>query len=69
MRAPEHRTGAGDVIDGEAHTVEVDVAELQALIAAVETTEAEIPPTEASAQAIRNLRVARNGGRSSHAAG
>ncbi len=31
-----------DVVDGEAHTVEIDVAELKALIAAAETAEAEL---------------------------
>ena len=54
-----------EVVEGEAHTVEIEVAELKALIAAAETAEAAIAQTEASAQATRNLRVANGGGRSS----
>jgi hypothetical protein len=42
--APAHRIelvpGADDVIEGEAHTVEINVTELKALIAAAETAEA-----------------------------
>lgn len=51
---------AAQIIDGEAHTVEIDLAELKALIAAVETTEAEAAPY-AAAQDIRIRRVARDG--------
>jgi hypothetical protein len=65
---PEPELTDADVVDGEAHTVEIEVAALKALIAAAETTEAEMPPTDASTQAARNLRVAHGGARSSEAA-
>jgi hypothetical protein len=70
LPSPEH----ADVIEGEAHTVEIDVAELKALIAAAETTEAEIAHVDpagadTAALATRNLRVAQGGGRASEAAG
>jgi hypothetical protein len=55
------------VIDGEAHTVEIDVAELEALIAAVETTKTESAPDDAPGPATHTFRVARGGGRSSDA--
>lgn len=45
-----------DVIEGEAHTVEIDVAELKALIAAAERSSAVTPP-EPRGEAIRILRV------------
>ena len=35
-----------EVVEGEAHTVEIDVAELKALIAAAETAEAELGRTQ-----------------------
>jgi hypothetical protein len=47
-----------EVIEGEAHTVEIDVAQLKTLIAAVETTTNGTKPPEATADAIRILRVA-----------
>jgi hypothetical protein len=56
-----------EVVEGEAHTVEIEVAELKALIAAAETAEAEIAHTEAWARAARNLRVADGGGRAAEA--
>ena len=56
-----------DVVEGEAHTVEIEVRELKALIAAVESAEPGSAQTEASARAKRSLRVA-DGGRSSEAA-
>jgi hypothetical protein len=56
-----------EVIDGEAHTVEIEVAELKALLAAVESKEAGIAPPEAAADAIRILRVAADGGDSAEA--
>jgi hypothetical protein len=55
---PEH------IIEGEAHTIEIEVAELEALIAAAETGTA---GTDAPA-AGHNLRVAATGARSSHQA-
>jgi hypothetical protein len=58
-----------ETIDGEAHTVEIDLAELEALIAAVETAKGQIAHTGAAPVATRNLRVAQDGGRSSEAAG
>jgi hypothetical protein len=49
------------IIEGEAHTIEIEVAELEALIAAAETgaAGADAPPT------AQNLRVAASGARSS----
>jgi hypothetical protein len=62
-----------EVIEGEAHTVEIEVAELKALIAAAEAAEttetAEPTHAEASEHAARILRVAHGGGRSSDTAG
>jgi hypothetical protein len=46
-----------DVIEGVAHTVEIDVAELKALIAAVETAEARPTPPDAQQPDIRVRRV------------
>jgi hypothetical protein len=63
VRAPQLESDDPEVLDGEAHTVEIDVAELKALIAAVETAEAEAASPAASpeaAAATRNLRVAQN---------
>ena len=45
-------------IDGEAHTVELDLAELKALIGAAESTQTGLVPTDASAQDIRIRRIA-----------
>jgi uncharacterized tellurite resistance protein B-like protein len=45
-------------IEGEAHTVEIEVAQLEALIAAAETRDAETAQTDATAQARRSLRIA-----------
>jgi hypothetical protein len=56
-----------EVVEGEAHTVEIEVADLKALIAAVETEESDIAQTEPLAQAKRNLRVAESDGRSAEA--
>jgi hypothetical protein len=61
--AAEH----ADVIDGEAHTVEIEVAELEALIAAVETTGGEITRTGVSARVARDFRSARGSAGSSEA--
>jgi hypothetical protein len=47
-----------DVVEGEAHTVEIEVAELKALIAAAETAEIPTPPSEEAVRAARNLRAA-----------
>lgn len=49
LPAPRVRDEAGEVIDGEAHTVEIDVADLRALLAAVETAEAAAATGEAAA--------------------
>jgi hypothetical protein len=65
---PELDLEAAQIIDGEAHTVEIDVAELKALIEAVKTREAEAAPY-APAQDIRIRRMAGDGPRSSDAAG
>jgi hypothetical protein len=65
--APEREPGDAEIIEGEAHTVEIDVGELKALIAAAQLTEAERAtlPDEAAADAIRILRVANGGARAS----
>jgi len=60
-RAADPEPEDAEVVEGEAHTVEVDVADLKALIAAAEIEEAEIGQPEPSAQAKRNLRVAHGG--------
>ena len=68
-RAVERESDGQEIIEGEAHTVEIDLAELKALISAAELTEAGTAPTDAAARATRNLRVAHGGGaRSSDAA-
>jgi len=56
-----------EVVEGEAHTVEIEVGALNALIAAAEGTQADTAQTDPSAQAKRNLRVADSGGRSPEA--
>jgi hypothetical protein len=48
-----------DVVEGEAHTVEIEVAELKALIAAAGTAEIATAPAEEVLHAERNLRAAR----------
>jgi hypothetical protein len=63
VRAPQLESDDPEVLDGEAHTVEIDVAELKALIAAAETAEAETAPADIAPEAAtttRNLRVAQN---------
>jgi hypothetical protein len=67
-RTHELEPEPAQIIDGEAHTVEIDVAELKALIAAAQTTEAETAPY-APAQDIRIRRVAYDATRSPDAAG
>jgi hypothetical protein len=61
VRSTEPEPEDAQIIDGEAHTVEIEVAELEALIAAVHTTEAENAQPGGSRPGIRDLRVARNG--------
>jgi hypothetical protein len=51
--APESDTGSSDVIEGEAHTVEINVGELKALIAAAEAADAPSDPI------VRDIRVRR----------
>ena len=46
-----------DFIDGEAHTIEIDVAELKALIAAAESADAPPATTEAATRDIRIRRA------------
>ncbi|MDQ6806006.1 MAG: hypothetical protein M3065_13810 [Actinomycetota bacterium] len=67
--ASEPEPEDAEVVEGEAHTVEIEVAELKALIAAAETAEAEAAQSEVSAQATRILRVAHGSSRSSDTAG
>ena len=47
-----------DVVEGEAHTVEIEVAELRALIAAAGTAEMPASPAEEAVHGARNLRAA-----------
>jgi hypothetical protein len=62
--APEAVTTADGVIEGEAHTVEIDVAELKALIAAAEAQESGTDPQgEADIQDIRIRRIEHSGPR------
>jgi hypothetical protein len=49
------------IVDGEAHTIEIDVAELKALIAAAESAEAPAAPGDAAPQEIRIRRAAHDG--------
>lgn len=65
----EHRSAPEptQVIDGEAHTVEVDVAELKALIAAAEAHDVGVDAVEASPQDIHIRRVASDAARASEA--
>ncbi len=44
--APGFEPEDAEVVEGEAHTVEIDLAELKALIAAAETAEAELARTQ-----------------------
>ena len=57
-----------DVIDGHAHTVEIEVAELEALIAAAEAQEGSGGGTNGTAAPRDRLRVAYGGGRRGDAA-
>ena len=52
---PPEALGRAEVIEGEAHTVEIDVGELRALIAAAEAGDASVDPV---VQDIRIRRVA-----------
>jgi hypothetical protein len=56
--APETRPEAEDVIEGEAHTVEIDVEELRALIAAAEAADRPQTPTIHALGARRPRRAA-----------
>lgn len=66
--AEPHAAGPDEVIEGVAHTVEIDVAELKALIAAVESAEAQTAPPDAAGPDIRVHRMAQGGERPSEAA-
>jgi hypothetical protein len=63
LAAPE----VSDIIEGEAHTVEIDVAELKALIAAAESAEAPSAPNDAVLQEIRIRRAAQGAAHASDA--
>jgi hypothetical protein len=58
---PQPTAPDAGMIEGEAHTVEIDLAELEALIAAAETADAESPHTDASMRAVHKLQAARAG--------
>jgi hypothetical protein len=63
IAAPSHERPSRpepEIIDGTAHTVELELAELEALIVAAETPEAQTAAT-ASTRAVQKLRVARGG--------
>jgi hypothetical protein len=64
--APEPATGSADVIDGEAHTVEINVGELKALIAAAEAADA---PSDPIVRDIRVRRLSDDGDRTPRPAG
>jgi hypothetical protein len=51
------------IIEAEAHTVEIDLAELEALIAAAETAETQGVRTDAPTRAVHKLHAARGGER------
>jgi hypothetical protein len=55
-----------EIIEATAHTVELELAELEALIVAAETPETQTAGT-ASTRAVQKLRVARSGEQSSEA--
>jgi hypothetical protein len=57
-----------DIIEGDAHTAEIDVAELKALIAAAESAEAPAAPTGTAPSDIRIRRAANGGARASDVA-
>jgi hypothetical protein len=65
--AGPHAAEPDEVIEGVAHTVEIDVAELKALIAAVESAEAQTAPPDAAGRDIRVHRMAQDGERPSEA--
>jgi hypothetical protein len=67
--APAPATGDqhDEVIEGEAHTVEVDLAELKALIAAAQTTDGNGAKAGAPVEEIRIRSVGENGTRSAEA--
>jgi hypothetical protein len=56
VAATDPTSADNEVIEGEAHTVEIDVAELKALIAAAEGRSASVEPPERAAEAIRIVR-------------
>jgi hypothetical protein len=61
---PQSEREPPETIDGEAHTVEIDIAELRALIAAAEAVDAEAATPQAPAPDIRIRRVAYGAGSS-----
>ncbi len=65
---PETGSEASSIIEGQAHTVEIDVAELRALLAAAEIHQ-EPAPERAQPEDIRIHRVADDAPRRSQAAG
>jgi hypothetical protein len=65
--APPTEDRHDEVIEGEAHTVEVDMAELKALIAAAQTPYGDRAKAETPVQDIRIRRVGENGARSAEA--
>jgi hypothetical protein len=63
---PALQAANDDVIEGEAHTVEINVAELKALIAAAEAAEAAAAtgsqaatPASGTEAAVRDIRIRR----------
>jgi hypothetical protein len=61
QRTLEAEPGDGQVIDAEAHTVEVDVAELESMIAAAETSQAAPARVDLSGPPKHGFRITRSG--------
>jgi hypothetical protein len=62
---PAEHEHADDTIDGDAHTVEIELSELSALLAAAEGKEGDVPPADTATRVARSLRVASTGSGSS----
>ncbi len=56
---PDPGPGQPEIIEGEAHTVEIEVSELEALIAAVETSNGHRRDSEASGPGAPSFQVVR----------
>ena len=61
LPAPAEHEHTDDTIDGKAHTVEIEVSELSALLAAAEGKEGDVSLADATTRVARSLRVASTG--------